>query len=194
MGRELNKTVLAIVTPVFRAIGFVVGNVCSLIYEPFYRRRIAEKQKQLEHEVQEQLSFLFAEHRASTTSNTVAGNLVGLHPSLVTISIDGLLLRFIRWREEFQVHVASERAPNDWHELSLVLSIIDPIENSQRGAIRDLSDVSRLLRPNLGRLKDAYSQERYAQLEEQLSGVHAFDRVVTRQLETEINRRLYPDR
>ncbi len=177
----------------FRAFGFVVGNLFSLLYGPFYRRRNAEKKKQLEQEVQERLQFLFEEHNAHAIPNTEADNLEGLNASVVTIGVEGLLLRFIRWREEFQVHVASECSPKDWHELSLVLSLIAPAEKIQRGAIHDFSELSHLLRSNMDRLKEVFSQERYAQFKKQISEVNVFDRVVTRQWETEINRRLYPD-
>ena len=152
MGREFNRWVVAMATPPLRVLGFVVGGVFSLLYKPFYRRHVAERQEQLEDDVKERLSFLFGEHNARITQNTEARNLEGLDASLVTVAVDGLLLRFIRWREVFQVHVASERAPNDWHELSSVLSVIDRGETIRTGAIRDFTDLSRSLRPNLVRL------------------------------------------
>ena len=193
MSREFRKWLIAFLAPPARAIGFVVGGVFSLLYRPFYRRHVADRQEQLEDEVKYQLASLFRGHNARIIPNTEAQNLHGLDASFVTVAVDGLLLRFIRWRDVFQVHVASERLPNDWHELSEVLSVIDPAEIIRPGAIRDFTDFSRSLRPNLVRLIEAFSPERYPQLEKQLSEVRAFGHVVTRQWETEINRRLYPD-
>jgi hypothetical protein len=40
----------------------------------------------------------------------------------------------------------------------------------------------------------AFSEEQYPHLLAQLQDIYARDRVVTKQLETEINRRLYPER
>ena len=180
MSREFRKWLIAVSTPPARAIGFVVGGVFSLLYGPFYRRHVAERQEQLEDEVKYQLASLFRGHNARIPKNTEARNLCGLDASLVTVAVDELLLRFIRWREVFQVHVTSERLPNDWHELSEVLSVIDPAETVRPGAIRDFTDFSRSLRPNMARLKEAFSPERYPQLEKQLSEVRAFARVVTR--------------
>src|ERR1700756_1413485 len=142
MSREFNKWLIAVLTPPARAIGFVLGNVYSLLFGWYDKRRRAENQNLLEQEVRDRMSFL-AERKPRIVPNTEARNLRGLNASLVTIAVEGLLLRFIRWREVFQVHVASERMPNDWHELSLVLSLIDPAEKIQRGAIRDFTDLSR---------------------------------------------------
>jgi hypothetical protein len=193
MSREFRKWLIAVSTPPVRAIGFVVGGAFSLLYGPFYRRHVADRQEQLEDEVKYQLVSLFRGHNARIIQNTEARNLHGLGASLVTVAVDGLLLRFIRWREVFQVHVASERLPNDWYELSEVLSVIDPIETIRPGAIGDFTDFTRSLGPNMVRLKEAFSPEQYPRLEKQMSEVRAFGRVVTRQWETEINRRLYPD-
>ncbi len=35
-----------------------------------------------------------------------------------TLRVAGLLFRFVHWRDNRQVHVASERLPDEWHELS----------------------------------------------------------------------------
>jgi hypothetical protein len=194
MSREFNRWLIAVLTPPFRALGFVVSNVYSLLFGWYDKRLARAAQGELEQEVRERLSFLLSEHNAQIAPDKKIRRLADIDWPIVTATADGLMLRFRRWRGELQVAVASALAPNDWHELSLVLSLIDPTEKIQRGAIRDFTDVSRLLRPNMDRLKEAFSPERYAQLEKQLSEVRAFDRVVTRQWETEINRRLYPDR
>jgi hypothetical protein len=194
MSREFNKWLIAVTTPPARALGFVVSNIYSLLFGWYDKRLARAAQRELEQEVRGRLSFLLSQHNARIAPTKEIKRLADIDRPIVTATAGGLMFQFRRWRGELKVHVASERTPNDWHELSLVLSLIDPAEKIQRGAIRDFTDLSRLLRPNMDRLKEALSPERYAQLEKQLSEVRAFDRVVTRQWETGSDRRLYPDR
>jgi hypothetical protein len=194
MGREFNRRLREVLTPPFRALGFIAGNIYSLLFGWHDKRLIAENQRVFNREVRDQLSFLFAEHQARIIPNTEARNLMGLNASVVTLAVGGLLLRFIRWRDEFRVPVASERTPNDWHELSLLLSVIETPEHPQRRAIYWLSDVRQWLRFSLDRITTAMSEPEYPLVEERLAEVGKYDRAATRQWETEINRRLYPDR
>ena len=90
------------------------------------------------------------------------------------------------------MRVASTRAPNDWHEVSAVLSVMDV--GVERQAFRNPADIARVLRPHMAEMEEAFSGDRHSEVERRLSDIYAHDGAVTRQWETEINRRLYPDR
>jgi len=58
MGREFNRWLVNVLTPPFRVLGFVVGNVYSLLFGWYDKRLGRREQARLEQEVQEHLWFL----------------------------------------------------------------------------------------------------------------------------------------
>jgi hypothetical protein len=191
MRRTLNRWVVAILTPPFRAVGLVVTSLYSLLFGWYDKRLARMEQRRLEEEVREQLSFLFSTRNAHLLPSREIDRLANIDWPTVTISVDGLLLRFRRWRGELQAYVATEREPNDWEELSLVLSLIETPENVERKPVYWLSDVARWLKLNLDHMKNAFSEDHYSTLKKRLAEASKYDRVVARQWENEINRRLY---
>ncbi len=79
---------------------------------------MAKEQSKLTQEVQERFWFLFGERGGQIVANKDTGQLSKLKSTVVTVAVDGLLFRFVHWRDNRQVHVASERLPDEWHELS----------------------------------------------------------------------------
>ena len=189
MGREFNKWVVAIIRPPLLVAGFIVSNVYSLLFGWYGKRLAREAQHRLEAEVQEYLSFLFREYDAHIIPEPEARHVSDGDWPLVVLSVDGMLLHLLRWRGELNIGVAPIHAPNDWDDLMLVLSILD--ESVKRNACGDLFHLAQLLKPRMALLSQALSEPGYAALKERLSEAHEYDRVVTRQWENEINRRLY---
>lgn len=112
--------------------------------------------------------------------------------AVAIVVLDELSLRFIRGRGEFTVQVARNCAPGSWEELPLVLSIID--EGFDQRYFSSFKEVAVALKPRMNRLLEALSTDQYPELQKRLANAHAYDRAVIRQWETEINRRLYPDK
>jgi len=148
----------------------------------------------LDQEIREKLSFLFSDHNARIMPMREIRSLEDIDWPTITLSIDGLLLRLLRWRGELQVYVTSEERPNDWVELSLLLSLIEAPMTIGRRSNYSMSDVAGWLRSNLASINVALSGDRYAELKERVTEVDSHDRVIARQWQTEINRRLYPDK
>jgi hypothetical protein len=111
----------------------------------------------------------------------------------VVVSLEDMLFRFFRGRGELRVWVAPKIEPNDWEDLSLVLDAIAP-ESTPRHSIIFLEDAGRLLRGYMDLLRHALSPSQYPELKGRLDEIRKYERVVAKQWETEINRRLYPDR
>lgn len=78
---------------------------------------MAKEQSKLTQEFQERFWFLFGERGGQIVANKDTGQLSKLKSTVVTLAVDGLLFRFVHWRDNRQVHVASERLPDEWHEL-----------------------------------------------------------------------------
>jgi hypothetical protein len=190
MGRELNKLVVGIITPPLRVAGFVVSNVYSVLFGWYGKRLARRAQHEFAQAVQEQMSFLFSDYDAQIVSKPEIKGRSDIDWPSVTLSADGMLFEFLLWRGDLSASVAPIDKPNDWDDLLLVLSLID--ESVKREGVVDLSSLARLLKPRMMLLSQAFSEDTYAATKQHLSEAHAYDRVVTRQWENEINRRLYP--
>lgn len=189
MSRELNKWVVALITPPLRVAGFIVGNVYSLLFG-WYDKRLAKRaQQEFVQDVRDQLSFLFSDYDAQIVSELEIKRLSDIDWPSVTLSANGMLFKFLLWRGELSASVAPKQNPNDWDNLLLALSLLD--ESVKRDAGGDLFHLAQLLKPRMGLLSQAFAENEYAATKQRLSEAHKYDRFVTRQWETEINRRLY---
>jgi hypothetical protein len=181
-------------TPPVRAVGFIVRILEWSLIGWWYEKRVRVRiQAELLKEVGEQFWFLFSERNARIVPNANLGHLESLVSSgwpVVTLATDEFLLRSFRWLDNYRVHVAPARLPSEWHELSAVLNAMEP-DKVGRHSIVFLLDAARLLRQYLDVLEQAFSEQRYPKLKEQLEEFDRYDRVVTKQVETEINRSLY---
>jgi hypothetical protein len=110
--------------------------------------------------------------------------------AVVTVDISQIRVRFTTGRDHLAVQIAPKFSPNSWHELSTVLSVLE-VHGIQRGSISGLGHAGRLLQSHLAEIRDAFAEDRYPHLSAQLQEIYERDRIVTKQLETEINRRLY---
>jgi hypothetical protein len=176
----------------------IIGSLVRVMYWSLYgwwgeKRYLAKAQKKLTEQIVAEFSFLFEEHNAKLIPNEAAGNRMLAGWSFVTLSVEGLLLRFIPWRDTRQVHIASEHHPRDWQDLSELLNVIDP-NNSHNHSIVVFQDAARILKKDWNLVKEAFSPERYPAIKNQLEQEHRFAMAATRLVQNEINRRLYPDK
>jgi hypothetical protein len=185
MGRELNKWVVALVTPPLRVGGFIIGNVYSLLFGWYDKRLARRAQHKWTQEVQEQVSFLFSDYDAQIVPQPEIKRLSDIDWPSVTLSVDGMLFEFLLWRGDLSARVAPKHKPNDWDDLVLVLSLID--ESVKRQTVLDLSSLGQLLKPRMTLLRQSFSESEYGATKQRVSEAHDYDRVVTRQWENEIN-------
>lgn len=191
MNRKLTKFLIEVLTPPARIVGFGVNIMYWCLIGWWYEKRVrVALTTGLLKNVQDQFWFLFAQHRAFIVPNGDIGHLATLDCSVVTVSAEGLVLRFVSWRDDFQVHVAPAHLPGEWHELSSVLNAIQP-ENVQRRSITLLQDAAQLLRQNFDSIERALSVEEYPRTKVQIIEGDKYDRAVTRQFEVEVNRFLH---
>src|SRR5258708_3860312 len=123
----------------------------------------------LERQVRQEFSFLFSDYGAQVVSNFYDSNHFGT--GWVDVRIEGLYFRVVRDRGEIGVLVSPTYTyiggPNaKWHSLAAALETLemkedDPVPN--KPDFPSLSEIAKLLRPALPRLREAYSCENYAQ-------------------------------
>jgi hypothetical protein len=192
MSELLKRCILMVVRPPL----LLIRALASVVYPVVFGRsdkRIAEtRELQLAVTVKEVFSFLFIESDAK---------IVGRDPVLqfpppfdyasICVARRNLMFRFVRGREE--EHVSLRRSDTDerWHELSSVLDLVEAPENVKRGSVQDFYTASRLLQSNLKAIEEAFSEVHYPEFREKIDEIYTRDRIVLKQHETELNRRLY---
>jgi hypothetical protein len=153
-------------------------------------KRLAEERRRcLIKVVLSTFSFLFTERKATIAPPTDA--IPPFDYATVIVTDNNVIYRFTKGRNEERVDLGSALEPGRWHELSLVIGILDGPEEVQRGSIQDFQTAARLLKTNFGAIEEAFSETHYPRLKKQLNEIYKRDRVIMRQHEIEINRRLY---
>ena len=101
------------------------------------------------------------------------------------------MFRFVRGREEEHVSLRGKDNDEPWHELSVILDLIDAPEQVKPGSIDDFYPASRLLRSNLEAIEQAFTEEHYPDLRTKLDDWYSRRQVRLKALSTELNRQLY---
>jgi len=190
MNRDLKRWMLNyVIRPPLLLVGFALSPFSSLLR--WIDRHLAmNHQAELERDIHYALPFLFDENDGHQVPNEGAPFPPSFDYAFVTIAVGSLLIRFCRGRGELDVHLSSRAALSDWHELRLLLSLIEKSDNPQRSGMVDLWQASRLLQPQIGRLKLGLGENPDLELRQRLSEVYSNDRIAIRQAEWEINKRL----
>jgi hypothetical protein len=158
--RELLRfVILVLIRPVVRALVAIVSPIYRVLFGSFGDRAYRKLQEKLEHDVRENLAWLFEKYEGKVISNT-QDYPRAFDYATVTVSVRQILIRFIRGRGELRVDVAPAHAPTDWQEVGEAINSID--ESGQRPPryyrFQDLGD---LLERNLERLNAAFSEVDY---------------------------------
>jgi hypothetical protein len=178
-----------LIRPPLAVLGFILSPVWVLL--GLSDKQLAlRNQKKLERDVRELLPFLFDEHRGRVVPNQGVPFPPGFDYAFVTVSVDNLLIRFCRGRGDVDIAVASGNASTGWHDLCLVLALLEKKNDPQRWSFVSLRHASRLLEPQMDRLKQAFAEDSGQDLRQRLANIHASDRIAIREAEWEINKRL----
>ena len=193
--RKLSARILLFGIEVMKPILVPLFWVLDKTYELFFARgdlRMSkEAEEQLGREIQSKLPFLFSDYGGQLCPYALE-KARPFDYAVTKVVFRDFSLSFTRGRGDFQVRVAPNHAPRAWEELPIILSIID--EGFERREFKSFSDLETALKPRMKRLQEALSTNRYPELLPRLANVHDHDRAIIRQWETEINRRLYPDK
>ncbi len=173
-----------------RLLRSTVSATYDLLFGWLDRRLARKNEAKLAEEIRNALPFLFNVHGGHIVPNQGVPFPPGFDYAFVTVAVDEIILRFCRGRGELYVHIASKLTPNELHELSLLLNLIEKKENLERTGVLDLRDASRLMEPHMDKLKEAFVERLGDDLRQRLTAVYADDRVAMREAEWEINKRL----
>src|SRR5690349_10264692 len=125
MWSEPYRFFITVTTPIARTLAFIIGQTYSLLFGWYDKRLAREENLRLQRDLERNLSYFLATRDAKVTPVKEIKSLKDIDWPSITVRLDGVVLKFVRWRGELQVYVAPERMPNDWVELSLLLNLID---------------------------------------------------------------------
>jgi len=194
MDRRVAKVVVAIIRPPLLLLGFIFGGIYKLLFSGRDRRLALDDQQRLIQDIRSRVPFLASRENTCITPVDFGDTPPPFDYAQVDVVCPPLKFRFSLGRGELAVYVNREDAETHGQELSLVLNLLDLRPEIKRGSIKDFSDVDGLLREHWEALAGAFSEARYPELRKQIEDAYARDRVITKQWEIEINRRLYGDR
>lgn len=190
MGKRLNEWIVAAVRPPLLIIGFALRPIYRLFFSRADRKLAKKNQDKFSEEIQDCVPFAFRELGGQIVPNEGENFPPPFDYAVVTVEASPFRLKFTRGRGELAVQVAPRVSPDSWHELSTVLNVLD-LPGIRRGSIATLFQAGDLLRQYAVEISKALSDSEYPQVKKKLINTYKHDRIITKQLENEINRRLY---
>lgn len=161
-------------TLLLRPLSLLWAVVGPIVDVPFgwLDRRIARKHfDQLADEVRTALPFLFETFGAKVSRWDPEAYALVFDCAIVNVAMSGASLQFVRGRGEFGVNVSSSVDPNNWHDLTLVVSALGSGDTSSRSPLQDMWSVAALLdEQQMRRVIEAMSPEVYPLLARRLDG------------------------
>ena len=178
---------------ILRPVGQVWFPLYDFSFGWIYKRRAKRDEQKFARDIKASLRFIFTDEKGRIVPNEGVPFPAPFDAAYVTVVIDDMLLRFTRGRGELSAHVAPVFAPDDWHELSLVLSAInDPAGIRRQRAFSDLREISGALQCQMNALRQLFSASQFLDLKERLTDqIYNRDAVTLRAWEKELNRRIY---
>ena len=177
-----------LVRPPLVVLGFILSPVWFL-FGLSDKQLALRDQKKLEQEIRHSMPFLFDEHHGRIVPNQGVPFPPGFDYAFVTVAVDNLSIRFCRGRGELDIRIARTDAPNDLHDLALLVALMDRMGYPQSWRIGDLRQASRLLEPQMDRLKQAFGEGADRDLTQLLAEARESERTAIREAEWEINKR-----
>lgn len=183
---------ITVLRPPLLALAFIFKTVDRLCFawwlDPWLQRR---KNKSLSDDVQANLYFLYSEGRLVKEKHL---RILPFDYATVRIIFENIVFCFTRGRGELNVSLSPRHAPKDTHILQVVIATLDSKDVTEQSEVSYLSEVADLLRPRLDALNQAFSEQAYPDFQKRFAFVEQTLRVLTRQAEWELNRKLYPFR
>src|SRR5260370_11370148 len=140
MNRGINRWV----DTVARVPGVVIIKSYDLLFGWWLNKSLARKhEKELEQDIHDALPFLFDEYHGHRVPNEGVPFPPDSDYAFVTVAVDNLLIRFCRGQGGLEVLIASADTPTEWHELCLLLNVIEKQNKLKRWGILDVWDASR---------------------------------------------------
>jgi hypothetical protein len=177
------------VWPLFAGFSFFLKIIHKIFFawwlDSLLQRRA---NKALWDDIQTNLHFLY------TTGEPVREERTRILPfdyASVYIDFGNVRFCFARGRDELSVSLSPRIALKETYELSVVIAAFDLKDIADVAPLNSLAEVNDLLQTRLHDLNRAFSESQYPEFKTRLMKVKEGERILTRQAEWELNKRLY---
>src|SRR5579872_7013849 len=134
MDRRFGVWLAAALRPPLLVLRWAAGVIYKLLFSRADEKLAKKHEEKLAADIESCLPFLFREMGGRIVPNEGVEFPPPFDYAVVTVDISQIRLRFTSGRDELTVQVAPKFAPNNWHELSTILSTLE-ISGTQRGSI-----------------------------------------------------------
>jgi len=190
MERQTRIRIGNIIWPFFAGLSFVIKAIDRTLLGwwlwPLLQRKA---NKALRQDVRRDLPFL------SRKSQFVKEKRILVLPfdyAEASVGAGNLLVCFTRGRGEINVSLSPNHSPRDRYELAVVMAALDSKGITEVTVPTELIDLDGLLQSRFGDLNEEFSETRYPEFKKKLLDIKQDLRVLTREAEWELNRKLYP--
>ena len=152
------------------------------------KRSARKAQAEFESKIRRDAAALFDKHGAVVVPNEGVPFPPSFDYAFVTVRADGVLIRFLRGRGEFNVAVASLERPHEWTELELLIPAIETPDDVRRKSVADAWVASQVLDRHWDVLKKALQSDSTRKV---LQDFREREETYRKAFERELNRRLY---
>jgi hypothetical protein len=190
MGRGLNTWIVAALRPPLLIIRFVARGIYGPLFAWHDRKLAREGQEKLAKDIQISIPFIFNELEGQIVHDEGESFPPPFDYAVVTVEASTFRLKFTCGRGELAIQLAPRFSPNSWHELSTILNVLE-VPGVKRGSIASLNQAGDLMRQFIVDLSKAFTESEYPRVKILLNEISERDRIIRKQLETEINRRIY---
>jgi hypothetical protein len=178
--------------PPIRVLFFFCRGVYKVLfswwYDPWQQRRANEA---LWHDVQAKLYFLAAN---GTLAKAERPTTLPFDYASIEILYKNVRFCLTRGQGELNVTLSPLRFPTDTYHMGWVLAALDPDGSSAECRTDTLEKLAEVLRPRFEAINESFSEVRYPVFREKLLREKELERILIRQSEWELNRRLYENR
>jgi len=109
----------------------------------------------------------------------------------INVVFKNLCFCFTRGQGEVHISISPSHAPKEFTQLGYVIAALDSRDITALEPMGCLSEAAQVVRPRLDALDKAFSESEYPEFKKKLSHEKESGRIRTRQLEWELNKRLY---
>lgn len=190
MHRRTQQVIVAVLRPPLEALRFMFKVIHMVFFvwwlDPWLQRKANQA---LWDDVQANLYFLYSRGELIKERRP---QVLPFDYASVRIVFQNIHFCFTRGRGELNVSLSPRHASMDTHQLPVVIAALDSRDVTEQKPVSNLSEVGDLLRPRLDTLNKAFSEQEYPEFKRKLAHEEQTLRVLTREFEWELNKRLYP--
>jgi hypothetical protein len=187
MKNSTRNFIIAVVRPLNVVVGFLFRLVTAVLFGWLAILLQRRADSSLLYEVRTELYFLFP---AGSVVKERWYRVLPFDYASVGINYHNVCFWITRGRGELNVSIAIRDVPRPTYEIGLVVAALDSTVATEQKPIRYLLQVADLLRPRIEAINDAFSESKYPEFKEKLSDQNKALRVLTKQVQWELDSRL----